>query len=79
MVLSIEPDIQGAVEALSKAELLVARHHCPRLAATSGHDGFAAFWSELTLVLEREAMCRKVAEVRKRAIADALIAEAFRS
>jgi hypothetical protein len=45
----------------------------------SGHDGFAAFWSELTLVLEREAMCRKVAEARERAIADALIAEAVRS
>jgi hypothetical protein len=78
MVLSIEPDIQGAVEALSKAELLVARHHCARLAAMSGHDGFAAFWSELTLVLECEAMCRKVTEAREWTIADALIAEAFR-
>ena len=42
------------------------------------HDRFAAFCSEIAL-LEREAMRRKVATARERAIADALIAEAIRS
>jgi hypothetical protein len=52
--LSVQPDLHGAVEALTVAELEVALDVCRRYATTSEHQGFAVLWSELAVLLERE-------------------------